>query len=60
MGRQTRCKIDDKRRSNSHSHRASKGKLTVSEGHCPYCGHHKILSTINMGKKCSRCKLRIR
>ena len=60
MGRQIRAKIGDElgkiKRTNSFSHRANAGKLTVGEGKCPYCHHHKTLITIFKGRKCSRCK----
>lgn len=49
-----RSTIDNPNRS-FHSKRALKGTLTIEKSICPYCGHHKALSSINY-YKCSRCK----
>lgn len=50
-----------KKRTNSFSKRAAKGRLEVVKRRCDHCGHDKELNNISsMGyvlkKRCSRCK----
>lgn len=47
-------------RRKNFSSRAEKGNLDVIKKKCPYCGHHKVLATLNGLVKCAKCNREIR